>query len=192
MALARPPVLKARHDRFPRAGHRGGQDVPIDHSRWQTRCKLGDGAAASTSTSSLARISQTRHGSAPASRLRCEVIGFPVRGRVATPTAFSAVHFTFEPAASPPLPCTPRHRDALSIDYRTSTTKAREGLSPPRKRNCQAYREEAAAAAAGASCCRFRSWCWRSDKRWSCLSRKPCRSPCRSPASSPSTRCRWR
>jgi hypothetical protein len=26
---------------------------------------------------------------------------------------------------------TPRHRDALGIDYRTSTTKAREGLTPP-------------------------------------------------------------
>ena len=36
---------------------------------------------------------------------------------------------------------TPRHRDALGIGYRTSTTKAQEGLSPPCRRNCKPYRE---------------------------------------------------
>lgn len=48
-------------------------------------------------------------------------------------TARSALRLRLRPLR------TPRHRDALGISYRTSTTKAREGLTPPCCRGCQAY-----------------------------------------------------
>lgn len=44
---------------------------------------------------------------------------------------------------------TPGHPDALGIDYRTSTTKAQEGLTPPRHQNCQAYTRNDPAHAPG-------------------------------------------
>ena len=43
---------------------------------------------------------------------------------------------------------TPRHRDALGISYRTSTTKAREGLTPPCPTRLPGVRQSEGAAAA--------------------------------------------
>ena len=63
--------------------------------------------------------------------------------------------------------CTPSRLDALGIGYRTSTTKAREGLSPPCWRSCQAYRDKPPRRT-GAVCSKRRFARWLSGSAVAC------------------------
>ncbi len=121
-----PPATRTRRARRRHLGTLGTLRGLPESSRWRSRRMPAEPPAGVSSTTTVPPT-----WTSPRLPRMC--------GESPPQTAFhGSLHVQACDFASVPfrLRVTP---DALNISYRTSTAKAREGLPPPRQRNCQAY-----------------------------------------------------
>ena len=131
-----PPATRTRRARRRHLGTLGTLRGLPESSRWRCRRMPAEPPAGVSSTTAVPPT-----WTSPRLPRMC--------GESPPQTAFhGSLHVQACDFASVPfrLQVTP---DALNISYRTSTAKAREGLPPPRQRNCQAYTQQRAPGRTG-------------------------------------------